>query len=162
VFKNLIYIVFISLFFLQCKGSKKAVDGEVKKEKETEVVTKKYAFDFVEAPLLSDVLAQAKKENKWIYMDVGAKWCVPCQIMKKEVYTHKPTADFFNKNFITYLVDGEKGEGPDLRVIFNINSYPTLLFIDERGREMMKMESGIGATALMDFGKSALLKKGEG
>lgn len=130
------------------------------KQEDTEIQEdKKVLFDFVNAPLLSDVLAMAKEQNKWIYMDVGAKWCVPCQLMKRDVYTHQQTADFFNEHFILYLVDGESNEGPDLRLIFDIKSYPTLLFIDEKGRAMLKIESALGTTALMELGQSALTKK---
>jgi thioredoxin-related protein len=92
-------------------------------------------------------------------LDVGAKWCVPCQLMKRDVYTHQTTADYFNEHFIPYLVDGESNEGPDLRLIFDITSYPTLLFIDEKGRPMLKIESALTTSALMEFGKSAVEKK---
>jgi thioredoxin-related protein len=167
--KSIFTIIGLSLILCACTGSKKLkVDKEEpthenlpdKKQEDTEVLEeKKLLFDFVNAPLLSDVLILAKEQHKWIYMDVGAKWCVPCQLMKRDVYTHPSTADFFNEHFIPYLVDGESNEGPDLRLIFEINSYPTLLFVDENGRAMLKIESALSASALMEFGQSAVEKK---
>ncbi len=148
-------LLVIASVFSNCKSGKKASD----KEKDPIEVSKVNLFEFKDFPLLSDALEEANKQGKWIYMDVGAKWCTPCQMMKKEVYSNKETADFFNKNFVNYLVDGEKNEGPDLRVIFNIKSYPTLLFIDGKGREMLKMESSLSNSALISFGKDALAKK---
>ncbi len=149
----------LCMIVLACKSSKKGIEIAPTEETVEKNIEKKILFDFIDAPLLSDALAVAKKENKWIYMDIGAKWCTPCQLMKSDVYTNKEIATFFNQNFIPYLIDGEKNEGPDLRLIFEVKSYPTLLFIDENGRAMMKIESGLGATALMELGQSALAKK---
>jgi thiol:disulfide interchange protein len=159
--KKNIVLGLLCLVIFACKSSKKIRQAAPDKEKTDPPAVNKILFDFVDAPLLAEVLAEAKKEKKWIFMDIGAKWCAPCQLMKRDVYTHKETAAFFNKNFILYLVDGEKNEGPDLRIIFDVKSYPTLLFIDENGKPWLRMESGIGASALMEYGQSALVKKKE-
>jgi thiol:disulfide interchange protein len=34
-------------------------------------------------PLLDDVVAKAKQEQKLVVLDVSAKWCVPCWQMKR-------------------------------------------------------------------------------
>lgn len=121
---------------------------------------KAFRFEFDKSTLLGDVLARAEKENKWIYIDMSAKWCAPCQIMKRDVYTNEEIAEYFNNNFITYLVDVEKGEGPDLKLIFEVKSYPTLLFIDYKGRQMLRKESALSASGLMSFGMEAKRTKG--
>jgi thiol:disulfide interchange protein len=37
-------------------------------------------------PLLDDVVAKAKQEQKLVVLDVSAKWCVPCWKMKRTFY----------------------------------------------------------------------------
>ena len=117
-----------------------------------------YCFNFVESEDLNSVLELAKSKYQLVYLDISASWCAPCQLMKRDVYTHRETSEFFNKNFVNYLVDAEKGEGPDLKVIYGVTNYPTLLILDGRGRVVSRREGGTYHEALLEFGKEALLK----
>lgn len=117
-----------------------------------------YSFLFSQFPELSLVLDEAKLTGKMVYLDIGADWCTPCKLMKRDVYTHKETADFFNENFINYMVDIEKNEGPDLKVIFEIESVPTLLWLNDKGRVIHKKEGACYQKDLIDQAKTALTK----
>ncbi len=64
---------------------------------------------FLENPTWTTVLAQAKKENKMIFLDAYATWCGPCKQMDSEVYTNSAVANFYNANFINVKYDMEKG-----------------------------------------------------
>lgn len=77
-----------------------------------------------------EVVAQAKKEHKIIFVDAYTTWCGPCKRMAKNVFTDKEVGKFFNKYFINYKMDMEKGEGPKFAQKYQVTSYPTLLFID--------------------------------
>lgn len=177
--KFLVYLIIFISILQSCSSSKKIARNKEEKPKKEISITeikaeetkidsniilepfeneKAFRFDFEKSALLGDVLAKAEKENKWIYIDMSAKWCAPCQIMKRDVYTNEEIADYFNENFITYLVDVEKGEGPDLKLIFEVKSYPTLLFIDYKGRQMLRKESALSASGLLIFGQEAKRK----
>lgn len=179
--KYSIYIILFISILHSCSSSKKITEDK-KKKPETEITNiknsideikidtniilepfeneKAFRFVFEKSALLGDVLAKAEKENKWIYLDLSAKWCAPCQIMKRDVYTNEEIAAYFNENFINYLVDIEKGEGPDLKLIFEVKTYPTLLFIDAKGRQMLRKESALSMEGLKNFGVSAIRTKG--
>lgn len=139
----------VSTTLIQCKSNK---------PKTVQAKTNKYKFDFTEESVFTNVLSKAEAEKKLIFVDMSAKWCVPCQLMKRDVYTHQETADFFNNNFISYLVDAEEGEGPDLRVIFGVEEYPTLLIVNEKGRVVSRRVGGIYHNDLVAFAKEALAK----
>ncbi len=68
--------------------------------------------------------------------------------MDDEVFNDKATADFMNDNFINYKVDGEKEEGPDLAMIYNVKGYPTHLFLDGKGRVL---EKNLGSLGIVGF-----------
>lgn len=97
----------------------------------------------------SEILAQAKKENKLIFMDAFASWCGPCKWMVANIFTNDTIADFYNKTFICTSFDMEKGEGLNLRNKFDVRAYPTLLFINPEG-EMVHKKVG-AARQIQDY-----------
>lgn len=80
-----------------------------------------------------EALKLAKKEKKNIFLDAFASWCGPCKMLKRNVFTQQEVGDFFNKNFINMAIDMEQGEGPQLAQKYNVQAYPTLLFINNKG-----------------------------
>ena len=81
-----------------------------------------------------EALKLAKKENKLIFLDMYASWCGPCKRLKSKTFPNEDVGEFFNKNFINYAIDAEKGEGVKLASKYRITAYPTLLFIDSKGQ----------------------------
>ncbi len=80
------------------------------------------------------IKAKAKIENKLIFIDAYTAWCGPCKWMAKNIFTNDTVADFFNKEFVNAQFDMEKGEGIELRKLYNVNCFPNLLFIDGDGK----------------------------
>jgi len=83
---------------------------------------------------LKEVLTQAQKTNKLVFIDCYTSWCGPCKMMEKLVFTNDTVARFFNKAFINYKMDMEKGEGPEVAAQYRVASYPTYLFLDGTGK----------------------------
>lgn len=82
-----------------------------------------------------DILQQAKKEDKYVFLDCFASWCVPCKLMDKEVFSQEVTGRFMNTKFVNVRFDMEKGEGKVLRERYKeyIPAYPSFLLIDSNG-----------------------------
>ena len=103
-----------------------------------------------------ELLARADKEDKLIFMDAYAEWCGPCKKMAKDVFTQKEAGDFFNTKFINVKMDMEKGEGIGLSSDFGIMAYPTLLFIDAKGKVVHRAVGYHTTDLLLDLGEAAL------
>lgn len=88
-----------------------------------------------------DIEQKAKSENKYIFVDAYAVWCGPCKWMAKNIFTDKSVGDVFNKSFISYKFDMEKGEGPDFAQKHNVRFYPTYLFFTPNG-ELVHVSGG--------------------
>ena len=86
------------------------------------------------------ILNRAKSEKKLVYVDIFTTWCGPCKQMDAEVFTNPEVGKMFNENFICYKIDGEKGEGKDLVEYFELESYPTSMFLDAEWNVVLKLE----------------------
>lgn len=82
----------------------------------------------------SEVLAQAKLENKTIFVDVYTKSCVPCKRMDKTVFSNSNVGKFFNDSLISYKLDANNAEQNKIIQNINIPAYPTLLYFSPAGK----------------------------
>ena len=107
----------------------------------------------------SQALEQAKKENKFVFLDIYAVWCGPCKMLKRNTFTDAKVAEFFNNNFVNVSVDGEKSIGPELAQKFSIQGYPTLIVTDANGKPILYTVGYVDADYLLKFANEALKKK---
>src|SRR5436190_9249612 len=107
----------------------------------------------------NEVLEKAKQNNKPIFIDIYTSWCGPCKKMSRDIFPLSEVGEAYNYDFICYQVDAEKGDGIEIAKKYEVNSYPTYLFIkpDEtvfsRSAGSMEKEKFImvAAKALDDF-----------
>ena len=99
----------------------------------------------------TEVVQQAKQENKPVFVDCYTTWCGPCRQLATEVFPQEQVGEYFNQRFVCVKYDVEKGEGlafveqyPDL-----IHSYPTLLVIGADGRVIHKVTGSRPAEELI-------------
>ncbi|MFC6102870.1 thioredoxin family protein [Olivibacter domesticus] len=79
------------------------------------------------------LLQLAKEQNKPIFVDVYTDWCPPCKRMDKEVLPLPAVGATYNKAFINYKLDAEKGEGIKLAKQYEVGAYPTYLYLSPEG-----------------------------
>ena len=101
-------------------------------------------------------LKTAKNENKLVFLDIYATWCGPCKMLKQYTFSDKAIGEFFNKNFISVSVDGEKGVGPQLAQQFSIEGYPSLIITDAEGKPVLLTAGYMPASDLLKFANEAL------
>ena len=133
----LLSTILVALCLFSCKTTRTAEENYPSDEYE-----KGFTFDFIKKASLLDVVDKAEAENKLVFLDIYTDWCLPCKIMEEEVFTNEPLGEFFNDNFISYKVNAEKDNGPDLLTLYNVEAYPTLLFLDTKGR-VLEVKKGL-------------------
>lgn len=102
-----------------------------------------------------EVLALAKASHKKIFVDVSAVWCGPCRQLEKITFKDAKAAAYYNKNFINFRIDIEKGEGTDLSQKWKIESLPALLILDENGKIIAEHVGYVDGKGLIEFAREA-------
>ena len=105
---------------------------------------------------LAEAFEKAKKENKWVFVDTYTEWCGPCKALSKRVFPQKKVGDYFNLHFVNIKLDAEKGEGIEFAKKYNINAYPTLLFLKPNGDVMYTTKGAVSADVLIGDAKIAM------
>ena len=106
----------------------------------------------------AEALEKAKSEEKIIFVDAFASWCGPCKRMAKETFPNEKVGEFFNANFLCLKIDMEKAENAEFAGKYPVSSYPTLLFIDEKGKIVLKDVGAKSVEQILETGKKALGK----
>ena len=116
----------------------------------------------------SQILAQAKKENKLIFVDAFTTWCGPCRFMSKNIFPLKEVGDFYNEHFIMVKAqldtsksdnDYVKAHYADFAAIgttYKVRAYPTYLIINGDGQLVHKFLGSMPAPEFLAKGKDAI------
>jgi thioredoxin-related protein len=99
--------------------------------------TKWLAFD--------DGLAKARTENKPIFVEFYAEWCIFCKKFQKETIKNQKVAKMLSEHFVYVRLNAENSESRvrykgkslsnvELTQAFGINAYPSLVFLDSKGQ----------------------------
>jgi thiol:disulfide interchange protein len=124
----------------------------------TNPVAAEKGIQFVEANW-AKALAEAKKQNKPIFLDAYTSWCGPCKMLKRNTFTDPAVGEFFNKNFINVALDMERGDGIAVAEKYQIRAYPTLIITDADQKSVSLSEGYISPAQLIEFGKYVMARK---
>ncbi|MCJ0741108.1 thioredoxin family protein [Pedobacter montanisoli] len=84
---------------------------------------------------LKDVLEQAKKTNKLVFIDCYFTGCIPCEEMDRDVFPNPVVSKVIDKDFILLKVNIFKDKlGDTLKVQHILNGFPTFLVLNPEGR----------------------------
>lgn len=104
---------------------------------------------------LEEALAKASIEKKLVFIDFYTTWCAPCKTMTKLIFPLPEVGEVYNKEFVNIKLDAEK-EGLKAAKKYNVQSYPTLLFLDSQGNVVFK-ETGLRpVNDFIELGKNAV------
>ena len=103
-------------------------------------------------------LAKAKKTNKAVFIDFYTTWCAPCRVMEESVFRDEDVANYLNDNCISIRVNAEKGKGPDRKLEYAVDAYPTMLVYNANGDEVARKQGSLGIEAFKEFIKTAVWK----
>ena len=79
------------------------------------------------------------------------KWCVPCKIMKRNVWADEQVAASVNANFISVTIDMDDPNEAELLAQYSIRTTPTTIFADPHGNVVQQVPGGIGKKEFLEL-----------
>ncbi|MFD2903166.1 thioredoxin family protein [Sphingobacterium anhuiense] len=116
----------------------------------------------------SQIKEKAKKENKFIFVDLFTTWCGPCKYMSATVFPQTKVGDFFNSKFVNTKIQMDKTDKDSEEVKawyeeaerfgkdYKIAAYPTFLIFNPQGELVHRMVGGGDADEFIERSKDAL------
>ena len=84
---------------------------------------------------------RAKKEQRFILLDLEAVWCHWCHVMEQKTYSDPRVAALIAKHYIPVKVDQDAR--PDLGKRYEDYGWPATIVFDAEGREVVKLRGYI-------------------
>ena len=105
---------------------------------------------------IDEAVAEAKRTNRRILLEVGGEWCSWCHTLDNYFDTHPDLTALRDKNFVTVKINFSE-ENPNKEVISRygeINGYPHIFVLDSDGKLLHSQDTGA-----LEEGKSYALEK---
>jgi hypothetical protein len=92
-------------------------------------------------PWSEAVFEQAKKENRFVLLDLGAVWCHWCHVMEEITYRDPEVVRLIRSRYIAVQVDQDSR--PDLSNRYEDYGWPATIVFDANGGEIVKRQGYI-------------------
>ena len=143
---------FARLIFLVCAGLSFAFAADSPKLKKAVTTTRESVHweDYTAA------LSAAQKDQKMIFVDIVADWCIPCREMEKTTYRDKQVVETLNKRFHPVRLNQAAEDTiqcdtkrlPVNRCFFNVwnlQAIPSYVLIAPKGLSILTYSDGLDA-----------------
>ena len=94
---------------------------------------------------------QASQSGKPIILFFTGKWCVPCRIMKRNVWADEQVAASVNAGFIPVTIDMDDPNAATALNNYRVGSTPATIITDPQGKVLQQVAGGMGKTDFLEL-----------
>jgi thiol:disulfide interchange protein len=110
---------------------------------------------------LSEAQKEAKSEKKLIMIDFFTDWCKWCKVLDQKTYSDEEVGKFADGHFVSIKINADDKGGPGTQIAnkYQIQGYPTVIFLNEKGVEVHRVVGYQEAKTFLSSMKTATDKK---
>ncbi len=101
---------------------------------------------------LAQELASKSDQNMMLFFT--GEWCVPCRIMKREVFADEEVMEAINSQIVPIMIDIDDPNAQALVKRYNIGGTPITIFTDAQGNVLDYAVGKIGKTKFLEMLKN--------
>ena len=98
---------------------------------------------------------QAAASGKPMILYFTGQWCVPCRIMKREVWADEQVTAIVNAQFIPVAVDVNGLEGAEVMARYNVAGSPVTFITDAQGNVLQWRDGRISRAEFLELLRAA-------
>lgn len=95
----------------------------------------------------NEALSVGRDFDKPVFIHFTARWCKWCVKMQNETYSDPKVINYMTENFVAVKIDTE--QNPALSRKYNVQSVPTLWFLDSAGKGLTSINGYVGPDNFM-------------
>ena len=95
------------------------------------------------------VLANDSDKNMLLFFT--GSWCVPCRIMKREVFADKEVMQAINSRIIPVMIDIDDPNAEEIVKLYNVGGTPITIFTDSQGEVLDYAVGKIGKSKFLEM-----------
>ena len=94
---------------------------------------------------------KASQSDKPIILFFTGKWCVPCKVMKRNVWADDQVTKIVNSSFIPLTIDVDDPDHAAILTRYNIGGTPITIVTDPNGNALQWRVGGIGKSEFLEL-----------
>jgi protein disulfide-isomerase len=94
---------------------------------------------------------QAAESGKPIILYFTGEWCVPCRVMKRQVWADEEVKTSVNAQFIPVAIDVDNPDDAAVLARYNVGGAPVTIITDPQGNALRWRVGGVGKSEFLAF-----------
>ena len=94
---------------------------------------------------------QAVQSGKPMILFFTGKWCVPCRIMKRNVWADQQVTATVNAAFIPVMIDVDEPDAAAAMTRYRVGVTPNTIVIDPQGNVLRQRQGGMGKAEFLEL-----------
>ena len=107
--------------------------------------------DIVWAGNYASAQLQAAESGKPMILYFTGKWCVPCRIMKRQVWADQQVATLVNERFVPVAIELDNLENSAVMARYKVSGAPVTIITDPQGNALRWRAGGVGKTEFLEL-----------
>ena len=109
------------------------------------------ANNIVWADNFASAQKQAAESGKPMILHFTGKWCVPCKIMKRQVWADKEMEKRVNSQFTPVAIDIDNPEDAEVLTRYNVTGSPVTILTDPQGNALRWQAGGMSKSEFLNL-----------